>query len=252
MEAERKYKCDHEGCDKAYFYSHHLKRHQKLHLESRPEVCPVCSARFTKKCHLRKHIASTHKKNEQEMELSKESLEAIANCTPYSCTFDNCNKSFVTEGKLKKHLEKHEKKISHKCTFENCEETFAFRKELMKHINEEHEAKCSICGKILKNAQSLTKHLKIHEENQFRCPFDGCLKTYTRQSNLNVHIKKIHSEKEKKFKCDLCDQEFAYKSTLDRHIETVHEKIHPVETAQSLKKKKILTTQSFFPKTLVL
>jgi general transcription factor IIIA len=249
---ERKHKCTHEGCDKAYFHSHHLKRHQKLHLEERPEVCPVCSSRFTKKCHLRKHIASTHKKNGEDLNLSIEAIDAIAHCTPYSCPFDNCDKEFVTEGKLKKHLEKHNKAIHH-CTIGECEESFAFKKELMKHINEEHESKCSICDKILKNPESLKKHLKIHENEEYQCPFDGCFKVYTRQSNLNVHMKKCHStENEKEFKCEKCEQKFSYKSTLERHIETVHEKIHPSSDKENGKRKKLLTLESFFPKTLVL
>jgi uncharacterized Zn-finger protein len=104
----RKYKCTHPGCNKAYTNSSHLKRHQRLHSDSRPEVCPICSERFAKKSNLRKHISRVHAKDPNMKEASQEALNAIKDCTPHICTWEGCGKQFCTQGKLKAHMKKHE------------------------------------------------------------------------------------------------------------------------------------------------
>ena len=59
--AGRDYVCNFPGCDKSFFYVQHLNRHRKTHQESRQYACSLCTHRFTKKAHLRKHLWVFHK-----------------------------------------------------------------------------------------------------------------------------------------------------------------------------------------------
>jgi hypothetical protein len=104
---EKKHKCKFPGCEKEYNYSWHLKRHEKVHDESKLEICEICKARFTKKSNLRKHISSTHAKNLSD-DMSKEAMDSILKCEPYTCDKDGCNRKFTTLGKLNLHKKKHE------------------------------------------------------------------------------------------------------------------------------------------------
>lgn len=208
-------------------------------------ACLICNARFTKKSHLRKHISSVHAKNENEQDLTEEAREAITNSTPYSC--DKCSKIFTTEGKLKTHQKKHDSK-THFCGVEGCGQGFSFRKELRKHVKEDHIPTCEICQKTFKNMETLRKHIPVHKSESFPCPYDGCLKSYTRKSNLNIHIKKIHLKETEEFHCELCQKSFGYKRTFERHKERCVKN----EEKEKKKTKMIQEHSELFPKTLLI
>jgi len=207
--------CDFPNCGKIYNHSWHLKRHKKVHSESRPEVCKLCNARFSKKYHLRKHLTIVHS---HESDLSEADKLYLLHSKPYVCKL--CAKSFPIEGKLKKHMQRHEQK-PHLCCFEGCGEGFAFRKELTQHLKERHLPQCLICSKIFSSFQSLKLHIaSVHDENRrlIPCSFEGCLKSFTKMSNLNNHIRKVHrKETYNSFCCRTCGKKFSYKSSMDRH-----------------------------------
>lgn len=104
---ERKHICP--ECNKGFLLSWHLKRHMRLHTsDGRPEECPICKQRFTKKRALRLHVSKEHAKNPEQHGTTPEAINAILKCKPFACTFAGCTKTFSTEGQMKKHLKKHD------------------------------------------------------------------------------------------------------------------------------------------------
>jgi uncharacterized Zn-finger protein len=220
----------------------------RVHSNERPEECMICGSRFTKKSHLRKHVTVEHSKFSG---LTSEQLQILNESTPHVCSFPDCGKSFTTEGKLKAHEHKHEEK-PHVCGLNDCGLSFSFRKDLLKHQKSDHIPKCDVCGKEFKNTKNLSSHKSIHKViTDFVCPHEGCLKAYSRKSNLNTHIKQIHTEGKQEFKCQECDDIFGYKHTLERHIEQIHRKKESFEIPPA-KKKKPLTIDNLLPNTLLL
>ena len=74
----------------------------------------------------------------------------------------------------------------------------------------------------------------------FKCSSEGCLKTFTRVSNLKRHEKNFHSEDKVVEKCFICKQIFNTCSELKEHYEIVH-----------LPSKKFVIHQSAFKKSLI-
>lgn len=214
------------------------------------QVCSICSSRFTKKSHLRKHIKMEHA-HMDDMTLSQ--LEIVEKSTPWACTHIGCVKTFTTEGKMKSHEKKHIN-LPHVCPEEDCLMRFAFRRELQKHQKVDHVPTCLVCQKTFKSWKTLHSHKSIHKDelmNEHMCPHDGCHKVYTRKGNLNVHIRQAHGEGGKSFKCEQCDESFGYKHTLERHIKKIHvtrdESVLP-----EAKKKKTITLEQILPKSLII
>src|SRR5690606_36434446 len=81
-----------------------------------------------------------------------------------------------------------------------------------------------ICQKEFKTKKILREHHKTHQiyRKMYNC--DQCDKSFTRKSNLKVHINVVHNGK-RPFKCTYegCDKSFAYKHILLRHIKSHHQ-----------------------------
>lgn len=58
---ERPFACDHSFCNKAFTRNEELTRHKRIHSGHKPFPCQICSKRFGRKDHLKKHI-KTHTK----------------------------------------------------------------------------------------------------------------------------------------------------------------------------------------------
>lgn len=64
---------------------------------------------------------------------------------------------------------------------------------------------CSKCGKTFSRPSFLKEHLATHltpessSTNTFKCPYGGCIRSYTAKRNLNAHIRSCHEGQ--KFKC---------------------------------------------------
>ena len=70
----RKYKCDHEGCGKAFISHGQHQNHIRIHTGELPFQCEICSKKFRQKAHLTTH------------------MRVHSGELPYNC--DNCHKSF--------------------------------------------------------------------------------------------------------------------------------------------------------------
>jgi len=86
---EREFKCDREGCTKAFKSKYSLKRHHLSHLEVKKYECDQCKRRFTLKQYLKEHIY-THTGEK-----------------PYLCPFEGCGQRFRQASKLSLHRKSH-------------------------------------------------------------------------------------------------------------------------------------------------
>ena len=116
------------------------------------------------------------------------------NVRTHECT--TCNKKFKSTVYLKTHMEVHENK-RHSC--EECELTFAIKSSLRKHKRYKHSGKT------------------------FRCPF--CLKVYSGQEYVKLHIKTLHNNNYQRVLCTLCNQSFATKISLRAHVREIHKRV---------------------------
>ena len=73
-------------------------------------------------------------------------------------------------------------------------------------------------------ARHLAEAHNIGENVVHYCPYDGCVKHYTRKGKLTEHIKNKHSHNPNVFACDQCDYKSNTKDDLKRHKATHGEK----------------------------
>ena len=83
----------------------------------------------------------------------------------------------------------------------------------------------------------------------YKCSSDGCLKTFTRLSNLKRHEKNFHSEHRVVEKCFICKQIFQTCSELKEHYEVAHLPSKKFEITQSAFKKAVITYRYTYPET---
>ena len=80
------------------------------------------------------------------------------------------------------------------------------------------------CSKSFVRQSRLDEHVRTHTNDRpFRCSQEGCGKSYFRDSHLKVHIKSAHTQ-EKDYKCTWkgCDKSFATGQRFRNHLK-VHE-----------------------------
>uniref|UniRef100_A0A8C5K9U1 Transcription factor IIIA n=1 Tax=Jaculus jaculus TaxID=51337 RepID=A0A8C5K9U1_JACJA len=231
---ERPFACDFEGCGKAFIRDYHLSRHVLIHTGEKPFVCsdPDCNQKFNTKSNLKKHFERKHGNQQKQYVCSFEGCKKAfkkhqqlkahqcqhTNEPLFRCTQEGCGKHFATSSRLKRHGKVHE---GYQCQ-KGCAFVAKTWTELLKHVREFHkeEITCSICQKTFKRKDYLKQHMKTHapERDVFRCPREGCGRTYTTVFNLQSHILSFHEEK-RPFACAHagCGKTFAMKQSLTRH-----------------------------------
>lgn len=231
---ERPFVCDHEGCGKSFVRDYHLRRHSLTHTGKKPFVCAAsgCDQKFNTKSNLKKHFERKHENQQKQYVCSFEGCKKtfkkhqqlkIHQCQHtneplFKCTHEGCGKHFASPSKLKRHGKVHEGYICQKgCSF--VAKTWT---ELLKHVRETHkeETVCDVCQKTLKRKDYLKQHMKTHAADRavWRCPREGCGRTYTTVFNLQSHILSFHEER-RPFVCEHagCGKTFAMKQSLTRH-----------------------------------
>ena len=205
----------------------------------RPKKCQECSLVLLSfnqwKNHMRKaHHASARKlgvacdqcdKILQDQYALRNHKQNMHSEQRFKC--NDCDKTFGTAERLKKHQANHNKK--YQCEY--CSMAFASLPAVNQHVARMHHevelVKCPKCDKMFKPFY-LSKHMLTHQtERPFQC--STCAKCFKTKHTLAVH-QDSHLE-EKAHKCPQCAKYFKSKTRVAHHINLVHngEKKHVCE-----------------------
>ena len=114
-----------------------------------------------------------------------------------------------------------EKLACHHC-YKSCITKRALEKHMRLHDLDTFQS-CTKCGKLYKNHNTFREHMdKYHgadEEKLFPC--EKCNKSFSSETNLNVHIKYIHNV-QARLDCVECEESFKHRNSLVRHLKNIH------------------------------
>jgi KRAB domain-containing zinc finger protein len=251
------YKC--KVCDKTFSskskrYTHISRTHKDV-IQSLQ--CNICNKSFTKNYNVTRHIRFVHSVNVYKCEhcnfVCKYRETIINHLTnshipgiklSYQCT--NCDKSFTTSARLKRHKKVHDinKNIGlYIDKYTCCNDVFTTCVQYLKHsstlkhrkLKENQIVPCNICFLNFSSNRQLQLH-KISEHDTFYCAQCPC--TFTSKKYLEKHI---YLHQKPTFKCKLCNLVFDSKLELNNH-NVIHKKVvpKPIEVPKPLKFKKYI------------
>ncbi|KAI8627386.1 hypothetical protein F5Y19DRAFT_177490 [Xylariaceae sp. FL1651] len=243
--AERDHVCDHEGCGKKFMTATRLRRHQLVHEGQERFRCrdfPPCAQSFRKHQTLQRHIRTEHQHKPAFPCNHKERESGLV-----------CGQGFPTAGALRRHQERDHGENRFWC--EECSTQkdnvgspkkagFPTLALLQAHMKQSH-VNCMFCGLSYNGREDLEQHIEsdhanpksVEERKNVPCTWPGCTKTFSKTSNLNLHMRSAHEGS--RFVCgefdlsrteDLatwsnsqgCGQAFNLKLSLEKHVRHVH------------------------------
>lgn len=255
--SERNHVCTYNDCGKQFMTATRLRRHQLVHQGQERFKCrdfPPCGQSFRKHQTLQRHIRTEHQ-HEPAFQCDHQ-VEGSGSV---------CGQGFDTAGALRRHQEREHSENRFWC--DECAATttddmdherrvgFPTLVLLQAHMKHYH-INCMFCGKSCNGREELEQHIEldhtnhkpVEERKTIVCTWPGCTKSFTRTSNLNVHIRSVHESV--RFVCghvdlskteDLatwsislgCGQAFVSKLALENHVRYVHLQRERPETHHS-------------------
>ncbi|OAA77803.1 Zinc finger, C2H2-type/integrase, DNA-binding protein [Akanthomyces lecanii RCEF 1005] len=232
---ERKHVCQREGCGKSFVTGTRLKRHQAVHEGADRFRCADCGQSFRKKETLHKHVLKEHKGE-----------------SPHQCAEPGCDAKFESKGALKRHHQKIHGELKFWCSEcalqmgpDGLEKHVGFTTHplLQAHMKLEHQD-CMFCDFKSSSQAEMVTHIDMHHSGKtvddrrtFPCDHAGCVKSFTKKSNLRAHQRTAHEGF--RFVCgdvdlagaagldawsnaDGCGDKFCTKVRLEDHVRYVH------------------------------
>ncbi|XP_015792780.1 transcription factor IIIA [Tetranychus urticae] len=233
MAQPKLFHCSFDECGASFPSAFRLQRHIRAHKGERPFICDIegCDKSFTCRSYLNKHKKRPH--NVEEDFTTTKKREKRYNCEscfkefkdkflwkihlahhtgekPFKC--DRCDAAFALKSRLIRHSARHS---GFRCNQEDCDVVAETWNELRKHVATAHKKtnECHICGKIFTQKSNLLAHIDAHK---FKCPADGCDKSFVRKGQLREHVEDVHLEN---YACDYpdCGRKFTDPITLAQH-----------------------------------
>lgn len=177
--------------------------------------CTVCCKPIEKWIDMFEHL-----KNNHDVDLS----EAYTRVIPYKLTVDLscalCGDKYVIYHNLDGHMN---------CHYSNyicgeCGDTFLSENRLKKHLENHSVGKfpCKICGKVFSLEKYRKKHFDgVHtREAKVKCLY--CTEKFRGEYARHLHVVKNHKEKVRKFTCEICDKDFDWRPYYLKHLRLTH------------------------------
>ncbi|GFO17943.1 hypothetical protein PoB_004444800, partial [Plakobranchus ocellatus] len=205
-------KCNYKTFRKANFY-----KHRRLHIGTKPHVCPICQYKAGTSSNLKRHMGIHKDIREHKCEI--------------------CGLCFRQKIHLERHVKyKHEVKSVH-CPL--CDYVCANEQpDLKMHMKRKHSSgksgeplTCPECQVEVGSKKDLKQHMKFHKDGpELKLFCKECSFVTDCQSRLRRHSA-IHS-KLKPFQCGVCNYRAAQKEHVLRHLRTQHS----IEVKREVKK----------------
>jgi len=118
------------------------------------------------------------------------------------CRWVGCTEKF--EGPAQARAHEYEAHIANtrevQCKINGCGKSFASYQKLQRHFvaHKERQFVCDECGKKFLYSWDLKRHEFIHSgERPFRCEMEGCLRSFTKATNCELHMMNDHRQTKK-------------------------------------------------------
>lgn len=172
---------------------------------------------------LRKYKCDTCQKRFLGNNDLRKHLRIHTNERPYVC--EQCNKCFRQAGSLKNHnLSQHSSGIKNQEMYIcwHCQKVFPIKERLRLHLRIHTGDKpyhCSICPKSFARGGQLVQHMRTHTGSRpYMC--NECDSSFTCSANLKLHLKRHQEIRD--FVCDVCGKSFFRRDALKKHLNCFH------------------------------
>jgi len=248
---QRDHVCDWQDCGKSFLTATRLRRHEKAHEGREQFRCngyPPCNKTFRKHATLQRHIDVDHFQ-----------LKAFTCSHSDPDTGLQCQEGFDTAVQLRAHEARLHGETRYWCSLcpqqldagdddqspSNGLVGFTSYLDLQAHTKLVHPPTCQHCSVVCSSTRELEKHIDIYHtgvpldaRRTYLCTIPNCGKGFTKQGNLNIHIRTVHAQ-DKSFICgtedvssapdlaswsgaNACGRGFGVKATLESHIRSQH------------------------------
>ncbi|XP_025197920.1 zinc finger protein 658B-like [Melanaphis sacchari] len=206
------------NCGRSYKYKRNLFAHKKYECGVQPKFsCDICFRKFAHRSHLRNHLITIHKKNN--------------NYFAFPCP--RCNRMYKHRASLNSHLKL-------ECGVEpqfRCIACVCWKLNKQDFVIVDERFQCpNQCGRSYKALHGVRQHLRYECGVRpkfscavctriWRCVNGHCSRSYKNKFHLTYHLK-YECGKQPLYKCDFCLRMFSRNSNMKKHMFTVHKYIN--------------------------
>ncbi|PVD21131.1 hypothetical protein C0Q70_19297 [Pomacea canaliculata] len=231
------------SCSKKFDSVQSLMSHMKNHTKDKWKfACRLCSAAYRSPMEYRQHRracwfvecnAKTTVPTNASGDGPSERLEQHAASHSHGGVCEVCGTTLQTKKGLEQHRLLHTGGVGHyPCT--RCNKAFLYEVRLKRHMEKHNNVDsiftCEYCGKTYMNRTPLLHHIAINHENSKESVFlykcDQCPAMYSFPSELRDHMAFRHKGLTL-YTCKYCNQGFNCRPTLVRHERVQHTKFFP-------------------------
>ena len=155
--SDREYHCKSEGCDKVVTSYRKLKYHMMDRHSEENISCAICHRKFASESSRDVHVKS------ESCKIRIEKKREAARNGEFKCSFEKCEKQYLTKTHLDRHTMIHTNERPYQC--DNCGMAFHQKGSLKEHMRlhtGEKPYQCQVCPNAYAQGGTFKAHLKTH------------------------------------------------------------------------------------------